>query len=71
MVSLLGRFLAFLMMLGWEGPVAVMLGVRDWSWGTIAAGVFLTAFFWGVLGLPLLAQCAKQVSEHVRPEKHN
>lgn len=71
MVSLLGRFLAFLMVLGWEGPVVVMLGVRDWSWGTIAAGTFLTAFFWGVLGLPLLTQCAKYLSEHFRPEKHN
>lgn len=71
MVSLLGRFLAFLMVLGWEGPVVVMLGVRDWGWGTIAAGAFLTAFFWGVLGFPLLTQCAQHLSEHFRPEKHN
>lgn len=57
----IGNFVAFLIMFGWEGPAALLLGIRDWNWGTIVAGVLLTAFFWGAFGLPLLTECVRRL----------
>ncbi len=57
----LGNFVAFLMMLGWEGPAAVCIGVRDSDLLVTTIGAFITLAFW-TFGWPLGVTCFKHLT---------
>jgi len=43
-------FLGWFFWFGWEGPLAIYLGVRDEEIATVFVGLFFTWFFWHLMG---------------------
>lgn len=43
-------FIKFLVIFGWEGPLALFQGFREEDLGWIVGGILTTAFCWGVVG---------------------
>ena len=55
------NFFAFLFIFGWEGPLGLFIGLQEGNVGLIIAGLFITAFFWGLFGIEELKDFIKEI----------
>lgn len=55
----LTTLVAFLLIFGWEGPMAIWIGFRDGDVAIIIVGVFITVFLWGLFGVGILREFFK------------
>lgn len=58
--SAIFSFFLFLLILGWEGPLGLYMGLRDGDAGLIIAGLFITVFLWG-LGIEEIKDFVKDI----------
>ena len=59
-------FIGFLVMLGWEGPLAIYLGLTNGSMAEFDFGLANTVFFWGAFGWWSLVDTIKIISRKLR-----
>lgn len=57
------NFFAFLLIFGWEGPLALYIGLQEGRFGLIIVGLFITAFFWGLFGIQELKEFIKEIGQ--------
>ena len=55
------EFFMFLVTFGWEGPLALFLGFRDFDIAYIIAGAIITAFLWGIFGISITKEFIKEI----------
>lgn len=55
------NFFAFLLIFGWEGPLGLYMGLQEGNIGLIIAGLFITAFLWGLFGIEELKDFIKEM----------
>jgi len=68
-MSPIAYLVAFTIMLGWEGPLLVYVGLIHESLPELLVGAILTLIFWGFFGLRTLLDvariCATKISRWV------
>lgn len=55
------EFIAFLLLFSLEGPLGLYMGLQEGNVGSIFAGLFITAFFWGLFGIEVLKDFIKEI----------
>jgi hypothetical protein len=53
------ELVAFLVIYGWPGPMAIWIGLRDSEIAVIIVGIFITVFLWGFFGITILKDFLK------------
>lgn len=65
-MSSVSFFIYFLIMLGWEGPLAVYVGLANGSMAEVGIGLVVTLFFWGLFGWWSLVDIMKMAARRAR-----
>ncbi|KQY15726.1 hypothetical protein ASD28_22945 [Massilia sp. Root133] len=58
-MSPVSYLVAFVIMLGWEGPLCAYVGILHQSMVEVLAGAAITLFIWGLFGWWALVDVAK------------
>jgi hypothetical protein len=64
-LSPIADLVIFIVIFGWEGPIAICGGVQSGNTALTIVGLFITIFFWGTFGMVHL----QEVYNHLRGKK--